>query len=144
MSLLFAISFFLVSTTAQAADKVPTVELLARASNGTEVVRADPLGVIVVDFSGDFCTPCKVNEPHVRAFAARYGWSLVIINVEDAGTDSLRKKYNITFVPRYLVFSKGVLIDVIDFDSYSTKETVEQARARINARFGKTAKLLGQ
>ena len=91
-------------------------------------------------WSAHWCEPCKIDEPFVRAFAKREGWTFVYINTDDEQTRSLRAKFDITGMPTYHVFSSGTLVERVNFGRYKTDGS--DAEERVNARFARTKRKL--
>ena len=61
-------------------------------------------GVVLVDFYGDQCPPCKVLAPTLEAFAAK-GFKVVKVNFEDS--PELTEHYKVETLPTILSFKDG-------------------------------------
>lgn len=129
-------------TTVKSAEPSPTAKLLAVAENRDELKGVSPSATMVVMFSAHWCHPCQRDEPFVRAMAERYGWAFVYINTDDETTRGVRRQWDIMYMPTYITFSKGEVVENFRFGSTKVDETGDETRARINARFAKTAKLI--
>lgn len=62
---------------------------------------------VLVDFYADWCGPCKMMGPIVKALAEKYDGKIKVgkINVDDS--PALAQKYRVMSVPSFLVFKDG-------------------------------------
>lgn len=61
---------------------------------------------IVVDFSADWCRPCKKLEPKFRALADEYS-SFTFLNIDADESSDLMDKYDVESVPTFMIFKRG-------------------------------------
>lgn len=130
----------LILTSTSHAEEPVTRTLLAAAENAEEVEGADPNGILLVMWSAHWCNPCKIDEPFIRAFAKKEGWTFIYINTDNERTRSLRNKFEIKGMPTYHVFSNGALVERVNFDRYKTDGS--DAEVRVNTRFTQTKRKL--
>jgi thioredoxin len=75
----------------------------------TEVLKS-PLPVLL-DFSADWCGPCKRLEPVVKAIAVEYGGRLKVARLDIDRSQMIAVKYGIMSVPTVLFFKEGKVRD---------------------------------
>ena len=71
----------------------------------TEVLEAS--APVLVDFYAEWCGPCKMMGPIVKALAEKYDGKIKVgkINVDDS--PALAQKYRVMSVPTFMVFKNG-------------------------------------
>lgn len=138
--MLFVLALNVLISAPSFAEEPVTKALLAAAENAKEVEDADPNGVLLVMWSAHWCAPCRIDEPFVRAFAKKEGWTFVYINTEGEQTRPLCDTFHITRLPTYHVFAAGELVEQVNFDRYKTDSS--DAQERVNARFAQTKRKL--
>ncbi|RDA95648.1 hypothetical protein CP533_1135 [Ophiocordyceps camponoti-saundersi (nom. inval.)] len=69
---------------------------------------------VVVDFTADWCPPCKAIAPVFESLAAKYSVPKMLafakVNVDNVGT--VAAKYNITAMPTFLFFKEAKQVAV--------------------------------
>ena len=86
-------------------------------------------GVVLVDFWGDWCEPCKEQSTIVAEMAAEMGGKggVTFANL-DLGFEEARKKIehlNIEYVPTLIIFKKGTPFKT--FEGLTSKEILVEA-----------------
>ena len=74
-----------------------------------EVLSADK--ITVVDFSADWCGPCKMMAPIMEAVAKELGETAVVgkVNIDD--NQNLAVKYQIMTIPTIAIFKNGEIVE---------------------------------
>ena len=70
-----------------------------------EVIKSPVL--VLVDFFGDHCGPCRMLKPVLVALAESMGDSVKIVTVDVATNERLVSEYRISAVPTLIVFKEG-------------------------------------
>ena len=81
-----------------------------------EVIEASKTSPVIVDFFATWCGPCKKLSPLLEDAANKYGFKLVVVDVDKNG--DLSNEYNISSIPHVFCFHKGSKI--MDFKGYDT------------------------
>ncbi|MGN0317003.1 MAG: thioredoxin [Lachnospira sp.] len=69
-------------------------------------------GVSVVDFSAEWCGPCKMLAPVLEEISAEYEGRIKFFNVDVDENGSLAQKYGIMNIPAIVVLKDGVKQDM--------------------------------
>lgn len=62
---------------------------------------------VLVDFSAEWCGPCKMMAPILKEVAPRVSGKIRIIKVDIDQAPSAAAKYNVRSVPTLVLFHKG-------------------------------------
>ena len=81
-----------------------------------EVIEASKISPVMVDFFATWCGPCKKLSPLLEDAANKYGFKLVVVDVDKNG--DLSNEYNVSSIPHVFCFHKGSKI--MDFKGYDT------------------------
>ncbi len=82
------------------------VKLLAEADFDKEVLgSSEP---VMVDFSADWCRPCKTLEPIIEQLSEEVPHKVFKVDIDECAT--LSKKFGIKSVPTIAVFKDGTLV----------------------------------
>ncbi len=69
--------------------------------------------VLVIDFSAEWCGPCKQMEPIIDGLAADYDGKALIGKVDVDENPEVCEKYGIRNIPTILLFKNGDVADRI-------------------------------
>jgi len=67
-------------------------------------------GPVLVDFSAEWCAPCRLVEPVVAELAAAYRGRLRVVRVDTDAHPSVAAEYGVVSIPSLYVFSAGELV----------------------------------
>ncbi|MCB1148899.1 MAG: thioredoxin [Chlamydiia bacterium] len=67
-------------------------------------------GVVLVDFSAEWCGPCRMMEPVVHEFAEKKSKELKVGKVDIDASPGVTQKFQITSVPTLVLLKEGKAI----------------------------------
>ena len=67
----------------------------------------------LVDFSAQWCAPCRAIEPVIDGLAAEYGERLAVAKVDIDASPELAAKYRVRSVPTILLIADGQVQQVL-------------------------------
>ncbi len=73
--------------------------------NFNALIEADQL--VLVDFSAEWCGPCKMLAPILKEVKDELGNSVKIVKIDVDKNQPLASKYQVRGVPTMLLFKKG-------------------------------------
>jgi thioredoxin 1 len=62
---------------------------------------------VVVDFSAEWCGPCKAMEPLMKALATEYAGRVTFAKVDVDSSPTLAARYGVRAVPTVMVVANG-------------------------------------
>ncbi len=62
---------------------------------------------VLVDFSAEWCGPCKMMAPELKKFAAMHSDDLKVIKVDIDKNPQAAQAYQVQSVPTLILFKKG-------------------------------------
>ena len=65
---------------------------------------------VLVDFSAEWCQPCKLMKPILEELHERMGNEIRIIKVDIDQSPAASSFYNVTSVPTLMLFQKGKIL----------------------------------
>jgi len=65
---------------------------------------------VLVDFSAEWCQPCKLMKPILQELHEKMGNEIRIIKVDIDQSPAASSFYNVTSVPTLMVFQKGNIL----------------------------------
>ncbi|WP_067032785.1 thioredoxin [Allomuricauda sp. CP2A] len=73
--------------------------------NFNDLIDADQL--VLIDFSAEWCGPCKMLAPILKEVKEELGNSVKIVKIDVDKNQPLANKYQVRGVPTMLLFKKG-------------------------------------
>ncbi|MGA0560595.1 thioredoxin family protein [Larkinella sp. VNQ87] len=68
-------------------------------------------GVLLVDFSAEWCPPCRRLEPIIHELAGDFAGSATVATVDVEMNPAVTARYNVRNMPTILVFKDGQLVN---------------------------------
>ncbi|WP_034445038.1 thioredoxin [Butyrivibrio sp. AE2032] len=66
---------------------------------------------VLVDFSADWCGPCKMMAPMVDEFAEEYEGELKVGKINVDQSPDIAQKYNVMSIPMFAFFKNGQVVE---------------------------------
>jgi thioredoxin 1 len=77
----------------------------------SEFAKATASGVSLVDFSTEWCAPCKAMLPVVQRIAADYAGRVSVFSVDAEKEQDLAMRQAVMSFPTFLIFKDGKVVD---------------------------------
>jgi thioredoxin 1 len=68
---------------------------------------------VLVDFWADWCGPCRMIAPHVKAIAEEYDGSLKVAKMDVDDNPAVPGRYGIVGIPTLMLFKGGEVVERI-------------------------------
>ena len=85
-------------------------------------------GLVVVDFTAQWCGPCKLVAPRMDRLASDYADRLQVFKLDLDANKGLAKRFGIRSIPAVMMFRKGELLETLvgvkNYEEYT--KTVDQ------------------
>jgi thioredoxin len=82
------------------------------AKSFTSVVE-ETRGLALIDFTADWCPPCRVLAPHIDALARELSPDVVVAKVDVDDQPELASRFGVLSLPTLLFFRDGHVVDRI-------------------------------
>ena len=94
----------------------------------TEALGDDKTGIVVIDFFGDWCPPCKMIAPFYAQLAEKYpNIAFHKINCDNPNVKDIVDTCEIRSLPTFCFFSGGIYIDrVIGANKQTLEDIIKQ------------------
>lgn len=80
---------------------------------------------VLVDFSAEWCPPCKMLKPVLERIALEYGEKMDFYGVDTDNNIELSQKFSISGVPTMIIFKDGKEVTkLVGFRDYDTLKGV--------------------
>ncbi|SFC88448.1 thioredoxin [Butyrivibrio sp. YAB3001] len=66
---------------------------------------------VLVDFSADWCGPCKMMAPVIDELAAEYEGEMKVGKINVDQSPDIAQKYNVMSIPMFAFFKNGEVIE---------------------------------
>ena len=101
-----------------------------------EVLQASKTNPVMVDFFATWCGPCRKLSPILEEASSKYGFKLVVIDVEQ--NNNLANEFNVSSIPHILLFHKGnKAMEFVGFDTNKLQEMIAYIKKNTNKFSGK-------
>ncbi len=70
-------------------------------------------GLVLVDFWGPGCGPCRMIAPTIDALAAEYDGRVKVVKVDVSQADEVANHFGITAIPTIMFFKSGTVVEQI-------------------------------
>jgi thioredoxin 1 len=68
-------------------------------------------GLVLVDFTADWCPPCRRLAPDIDALASEYAGSLTVVKVDADEQPDLTARFGVRSLPTLMFFRDGQVVD---------------------------------
>ncbi|XP_055810149.1 thioredoxin H-type-like [Solanum dulcamara] len=87
--------------------------------------------LVVIDFTATWCGPCKIMDPIINDYAAKYtDVEFVKIDVDDL--IDVAQEYKVEAMPTFVLIKKGKVVDkIVGADKDGLQKKVEKHRANL-------------
>ena len=101
-----------------------------------EVIQASKTNPVVVDFFATWCGPCKKLSPILEEASSKFGFKLVVVDVEQ--NNEISSQFNVSSIPHVFLFHKGSqVMDFRGLDPNSVQKMLDYIRQNFNKFSGK-------
>lgn len=77
-------------------------------SNFSEIIKSHPL--VLIDFSAEWCGPCKMLGPILKEVKDKMGEDVKIIKIDVDKNPAIAGSYQVQGVPTMILFKKGTQV----------------------------------
>jgi thioredoxin 1 len=68
-------------------------------------------GLVLVDFTADWCPPCRRLAPDIDALASEYAGRLTVVKVDADEQPDLAARFSVRSLPTLMFFRDGQIVD---------------------------------
>lgn len=73
-----------------------------------EAITVSPL--TIVDFTANWCPPCRMMNPVYKGMAAKYGNQIQFLKVDGDDNPAVMQRYSIQSLPTFAFFQNGQIV----------------------------------
>ena len=96
-----------------------------------EVLQASIQNPVMVDFFATWCGPCKKLSPILEEASSKYGFKLVVIDVDK--NNGLANEFQVSSIPHVILFHKGKkTMNFVGFDTKALQEMINYIKKNTN------------
>lgn len=66
---------------------------------------------VLVDFWADWCGPCRMIAPHIKAISEEYGENLKVAKVDVDSNPAVPGRYGVVGIPTLMLFKGGEVVE---------------------------------
>lgn len=70
-------------------------------------------GIVAVDFTADWCPPCRMMEPIVEQLARDYAGTVRVLQMDTDANPATMVRLGVRGLPTIVVFNAGAIVDRI-------------------------------
>ena len=68
-------------------------------------------GLVLVDFSADWCMPCLMMAPIVEELSEKFEGKIKFGKVDVGENQEIAQKFNVSSIPNFVLFKDGEVVD---------------------------------
>ena len=68
-------------------------------------------GFVLIDFSADWCMPCKMMDPIIEELSEKFKGKINFGKVDVEGNQELAQKFNVSSIPNFVLLKDGNMIE---------------------------------
>jgi len=68
-------------------------------------------GVVLIDFSADWCMPCLIMAPIVEELSEKFEGKIKFGKVDVGENQEIAQKFNVSSIPNFILFKDGEVAD---------------------------------
>jgi thioredoxin 1 len=106
-----------------------THEVIHSDENSFDKLIASPDKPVVVDFWAPWCGPCRAIAPVLDKLAKEHGDAILVAKVNVDEAPNLADRYQITTIPRIIIFKGGKALDTMGPVTYDALVARAKAQA---------------
>lgn len=84
----------------------------------------DEEGFVLVDFTAEWCPPCKLLHPHIVQLKEEYAGRIKVVEVDVDEHENIANHYAVRAIPLVVLFNDGEIVD--GFKGYKEYSEIEE------------------
>ena len=77
----------------------------------SEVINSNQ--IVLVDFSANWCGPCRMIDPIISEIAKEYNNIIKVVKIDTDDSTNVPAKYGIRSIPTLMIFKDGIKVDTV-------------------------------